>query len=173
MVNLMIKNLRKKLLLLLFGILSSNSVFAQVPGYSKTSDYPKLGTDQVWKDPRGLVWGEAGSMGAINRRDADSYCKMIGARLPTAQEFNLYRQDMGASKNSLPDDNGIPGKVSGYYLKVLSFPQEYDWTSTPVGNLSNMYAVFSGWSGQFGYSCDSHACMAEVRCVMDTKTKAL
>ena len=160
---------------LLVGLVFSNSVFAQGGSetrtcdkniiYTKTSEYPALGTHEVWKDPRGLVWGETGNMGKINHQDAVSYCKMIGARLPTAEEFDLFRQDMGHSKVPL-DDNGIPGRGSYQYAcQVLGF-QDADWTSSPVKTLSDMFIVFTG--GEFESRCDNHACVADVRCVINT-----
>ncbi len=60
-------------------------------GHVFTRDYsnPKLG--EAWKDEYGTIWGNQPKSLMLSHKEATEYCKSIGARLPSDEEFSrLY-----------------------------------------------------------------------------------
>lgn len=121
--------------------------------FFRSKNFTKLG--EAWTDPSGRIWGDAvrdekGKLVRMTQDDAISYCKGIGARLPSKQNWeNLYRYT--GARYVLPDQG------DGF------------WTSTivrrPILGLGSPlgYAAFGGGSTVNSYS--SNTTMG-VRCVM-------
>jgi hypothetical protein len=59
--------------------------------------HPLLGV--AYRDPSGLIWGELvkkdGQIKVMKRKDAEKYCKSLGARLPTIGEIKALGKFLG------------------------------------------------------------------------------
>lgn len=81
--------------------------------FIRETKFPQLG--EAWRDPSGIVWGdvvldEAGQFKNMKYKDAESYCKKLGARLPTDIETErLLRSYFGyVETGSYPNDTYNP-----------------------------------------------------------------
>jgi len=92
---------------------------------------------EAWRDPSGMIWGdivkkEDGSPRFMNQKDADAYCKSIGAQLPSgyspdadgkygfpkqASDFERLRRYLG--RNS-PYKYGVPDRYNPQVIPSLS-----------------------------------------------------
>lgn len=162
----------------------AGAIFTRVsPDDLKTlgiKDLSKFG--EAWKDPSGLVWGdvakdEKGNIRRMNHKDAESYCKSLGAELPTGyleekngkngfpnhdSDFVRLRKYMGAESLA---GYGAP---KGYGPQILPNLKEGGWewsSSVHPANSDNAYD-FDGRSGDIYYGHRDYSLNVSVRCVV-------
>ncbi len=108
--------------------------------FVRDTSNPELG--EAYKDPSGLIWGDApkvkqdGSYGRVNFvvmslkfEDADKYCKSIGARLPTREEYEALAKYLGRE-----NEKSIKGYAPALKDSLTEFlpnlSRDQFWTST-------------------------------------------
>jgi len=145
-----------------------------------TRDRSHVALNEAWRDPKGLIWGdivknEDGSirymvqsseyMKKIGRPlpdgqlGAEEYCKSIGARLPTQEEFTRLREYMGARSGthegySHHDDKILPN-LNGHWF----------WSSSVDPYVTGFAYDFNGTVGYVGFDYRDNYDDA-VRCVV-------
>lgn len=150
--------------------------------FTKVSHLPKLG--ESWRDESGLIWGdvyfETYNLSAqdpdkkgrfdkgLTYRESVSYCKSIGARLPTWNEFTRLARFLGA------------GSPTGYVAEILPALNHVYFTSTPwmqkSGSLPNnlngwtTVAAFDALDGTLDYKFSSGGNNAHFRCVVQDES---
>ncbi len=131
--------------------------------------YQRVGDPEIvkrlgksWKDSRGLIWGdvvkkEDGIPRKMHHSDAEAYCKFIGARLPTKEDFEKLAEEMGK------------GSQRGYIPQFLPHLYGLWFWSSSVDSSDAAYAhTFDGWFGCIGPSHrDENGGAA--RCVLPTR----
>jgi len=146
-----------------------------------TRDRSHVALNEAWRDPKGLIWGdivknEDGSirymvqsseyMKKIGRPlpdgqlGAEEYCKSIGARLPTQEEFTRLREYMGARSGthegySHHDDKILPN-LNGHWF----------WSSSVYPSNTDYAYGFSGTDGYIVYYYYRYYNGGAVRCVV-------
>jgi len=146
--------------------------------FIRDTSHPKLG--EAWRDPSGLIWGdivknEDGKVARMiqsseymkqigkplpdGKLGAEEYCKSIGARLPSIEEFTQLREYMGAR-------SGTNEGYSHHDDKILPNLRGYWFWSSSVNpyNTDNAY----DFSGTNGYIYDDNRIINNdaVRCVV-------
>jgi formylglycine-generating enzyme required for sulfatase activity len=87
--------------------------------FTRDTSVPSLG--EAYRDPAGLIWGSIvrlnGQVKTMSQYEADKYCKSLGARLPTKEEFERLARYLTAQKYSPylvgADGDVLPG-LTGY-----------------------------------------------------------
>ncbi|MBI1860437.1 MAG: DUF1566 domain-containing protein [Deltaproteobacteria bacterium] len=148
---------------------SRNAAFTRVSDETLSKlkvDAKKFG--EAWLDPSGMTWGdivnkEDGSPEYMKHKDADQYCKSIGAELPSREDFVRLREYMGAKS----------GTYDGYAPQVLPNLTDSKGTSNFFWSSSihpdypdDVASTFNGHSGRIGYGGRDHANVHSVRCVV-------
>jgi hypothetical protein len=132
--------LNKIYLFLLLSLITSLNLFANdiAPAQKISSTgavftlnltHPELG--DAYQDPSGLIWGDLVIVNKhvvqANYSQASAYCKDIGARLPTLQEFLNLAKYLGAGTKK----GYNPSTSDGQDTMLLGLPYYWYWTSTP------------------------------------------
>lgn len=114
---------------------------------------------EAWRDQRGLIWGDVvrtvkGDLHYMKHAPAAEYCDLMGAHLPTREEFSQLRQDMGASTPEGYTPQALPN-LSGHGFWSSGDPNDHD-----------MAYFFDGTGGDIG--TDNRIFKLAVRCVVSS-----
>ncbi|MEO5970299.1 MAG: hypothetical protein ABIQ95_10260 [Bdellovibrionia bacterium] len=117
--------------------------------------------EKAWIDPHGLVWSNAlqdsSSPGGIHKmkwKEANDYCKLIGTRLPTQEDWDNLTGYLGGHTSF------------GYIPEFLPHLNGNEfWSSTEDSNSSTEYHYFHGTHGVARQSVARDYDLA-VRCVL-------
>lgn len=138
------------------------------------------------RDPSGMVWGdiardENGKVKFMPQRDvkradgtviegAESYCKRIGASLPSREDFIRLREYMGAKAGSYEGYSPyVKGSVEEEVLPNLTDgngSSRYFWSSWVHPDYSSLAYYFYGRYGGIYYDGRDYANLYSVRCVV-------
>jgi hypothetical protein len=113
------------------------TVRKSISGYlfTQVTNHPELGSD-VWKDESGLIWSDGKEVETSVQR-AQKYCISIGARLPTAAEFDRLSVYLGRESDF------------GYYPEFLpNIGLKNFWTSSVDATRNKTPFVFYGDDGE-------------------------
>ncbi|MEO7164618.1 MAG: hypothetical protein ABI041_16980, partial [Bdellovibrionia bacterium] len=112
----------------------------------------KLTFEKAWKDPRGLIWGEAIYGKTYTRDEADLYCKSIGAHLPSREEWKTLASEMGE------------GSESGYVPQILPHLNDLRYLWTSHLNVNSLPYLFDSSIG--GFTLGDEKKISSALCVM-------
>lgn len=138
-----------------------NLAYAKVESTSghafvEVTNQPEFGT--AWKDESGVTWGDV-AMGpdalprSLNEEEAASYCRSIGATLPTREQFKMLSKYLGY------------GSASGYSPEILPhLDGRYYWSSSVEPLDISMNNVFYSGNGSI-LSNKREGNNVSVRCV--------
>ncbi len=138
-----------------------------ITGAVFTPDTSNLALGEAYRDPSGLIWKTAfktpeGYWNILNQSDADKYCKALGARLPTREEYEQLAKYLGAD-TSKPDGYSpylADGRTDFFpCLSSCSF-----WSSSIGPDFSRTVASFDGYFGYIRYD-NSDVNKFAVQCV--------
>lgn len=114
--------------------------------FTLNQTYPEL--RNAYEDPSGLIWGdlviENNKVLQTDAASAEAYCKSIGTRLPTLEEYRKLGEYLG---------RGTKGGYSPYTqdrndFVLFGLPFYWYWTSTPYWFSSKKFQyIFWGESG--------------------------
>jgi len=119
-----------------------------------TTTNPRLG--EAWRDPSGMIWGDivmdqAGDDISMNHKNATEYCKSIGAKLPSKEDFIRLREYFGA----------LPGSDKGYFPQVLPHLTYLEqgktvrgyalWSSSFLPYDLDHVSIFNSYYGEFDH----------------------
>ena len=140
-------------------------------------DTKKFG--EAWQDPSGRIWSdiakkEDGSALNMNQKDAETYCKNLGAELPSGyiedqngkhggkdSDFVALRKYMGAKSLA---GYGAP---EGYAPEILPNLTGWNWSSSVLPDNTNFAYDFDGRDGLVShYYRSSSFSFYGVRCVV-------
>ena len=134
------------------------------PKYKRMEKQTKLG--EAWRDSAYLVWGDVyhknNDVIQVNFQQAQEYCKNIGAKLPTAEDFVRLKISMGASHTDVKKK----GDYSAQILPNLNvFFSVWTSTSKTLPDGRKQAVLFQGMMGRFEEK-DVNSKGVGVRCVM-------
>jgi hypothetical protein len=98
---------------------------------------------EAWRDPAGIVWGDIlsssdGTVVYMMQNEASALCEIVGARLPTKEEFMELRKFLGAFGVEM---------IAGYTPQILpNLNGHYFWTSSEIRGSDDVY-IFNGTTG--------------------------
>ena len=138
--------------------------------FTQVTDHPSL--NNAWKDESGVIWGDLVSKEAMRAADvkdfcidagesgtcfmtqakAEAYCSLIGASLPSREQFTQLATYLGN------------GSASHYYPEILPALTDNSFWSTTANSNDSMYGYV--FNGSHGYTqIDYRSYFHSVRCV--------
>ncbi len=138
-----------------------------------TRDTSIAALGEAWRDPSGMIWGDIvknddHSIRYMDQYQATTYCKSIGATLPSLEDFARLRRYMGAT-TAASEHSGwgytpqvLPNLVRTPNGRIVS--NSFWSSSVHPGDSSDAYA-FNGRSGDFGYDDRDFVGGFTARCV--------
>ena len=141
-------------------------------------DTKKFG--EAWQDPSGKIWSDIAKKGdgtplKMSQRDAETYCKNLGAELPSGypenqngtngfpnkdSDFVALRKYMGAKSMA---GTGVP---EGYEPEILPNLTFWNWSSSVHSGLSNYAYFVDGRDGVVSLLIRSNDYAFAFRCVV-------
>lgn len=134
--------------------------------FNRDISIPALG--EAYRDPSGLIWGSIvmaqGKVNAMTQYSADKYCKDVGARLPTKEEFEQLAKYLGNGTAQGYSPYLADGKTD--FLPGLTSYSNYTFWSSSVYPTHGLFAfVFHGYTGDASSHYYRDFSYKSVRCV--------
>ena len=146
----------------LTGVNESRLVSVTGAVFTRDTSNPALG--EAYRDPSGLIWGSVvttpqGKTERMTQYDAEKYCKSIGERLPTKEEFEQLAKYLGRGTANGYDPYLTDGKT-----EILpGIADHYFWPASVYSGVRNGSWIFVGDVGNVSVSVRNFT--FAVRCV--------